>query len=107
MLEAVDYEIIYPKKETESVQFKVLTGEYTGTIFRYGSVKIEEKNDGPHLQFSFYVLKSDVMKPSKLEKDENFKRYAGDFLVNYMTESIEDETYEDRDKSDKTPDLLG
>jgi len=91
MIEGIDYCFIYPKNDKESVNIKLLEGEYKDTIFKYGKVKFEEKNDEMHLLFAYDVLESTIDKPRKLEKNEDFKNYIGNLLVELMSANIETE----------------
>ena len=96
MIEGIDYCFIYPKDDQQSVHIRLLDGPYKDTVFKYGKVKFEEKNDQIYLLFAYDVLESLVDKPKKLEKDESFKNYLGDLLVEIMSANvdmeIEDET---------------
>jgi hypothetical protein len=91
MIEGLDYCYIYPKEDKELVHVKILDGEYKDTVFKYGRVGFEEKNDQVHLQFNFNVLESTVMDPKVLEKTNDFKNYIGDLLVEIMSSNIEQE----------------
>ena len=91
MIEGIDYCYIYPKDDTTSVHIKFLQGPYKDTIYKYGKVKFEEKNDQVYLLFAYDVLESTVDKPKVLEKDENFKNYIGDLLVEIMSGNIDQE----------------
>jgi len=106
MIEGIDYCFIYPKNDKETVQVKLLEGDYKDTIFKYGKVKFEEKNDEMHLLFAYDVLESTVDKPRKLEKNEDFKNYIGNLLVELMSANIETEIVDETRTSDtETPNL--
>jgi len=106
MIEGIDYCFIYPKDDKETVQVKLLDGDYKNTIFKYGKVKFEEKNDEMHLLFAYDVLESTVDKPKKLEKNEDFKNYIGNLLVELMSANMETEIVDETGTSDtETPDL--
>jgi len=106
MIEGIDYCFIYPKDDKETVQVKLLDGDYKDTIFKYGKVKFEEKNDEMHLLFAYDVLESTVDKPKKLEKNEDFKNYIGNLLVELMSANMETEIVDETRTSDTdTPDL--
>ena len=100
MTEGIDYCFIYPKDDKQSVHIKFLEGPYTGTIFKYGKVKFKEENDQVYLLFAYDVLESTVDKPRKLEKDEKFKNYIGDLLVEIMGSNIEQEIIDEAGTSD-------
>jgi hypothetical protein len=91
MDEGVDYCFIYPKDDKTTVNIKLLQGPYKDTIFKYGKVKFKEESDQVYLLFAYDVLESNVGKPSKLEKDDDFKNYIGDLLVELMSSNIEQE----------------
>jgi hypothetical protein len=95
MIEGLDYCYIYPKEDAASVHIKFLEGPYKDTIYKYGKVKFEEKDEQIHLHFAYDVIQSTVMKPKKLEKDVDFKNYIGDLLVEIMSSNIEQEIYDE------------
>jgi len=90
MVEGVDYCFIYPKEDEETVHIKLLDGPYKDTTYKYGRVGFEEKNDQVYLQFKFDVIESSIKK-NKLEKDNDFRNYIGDLLVEIMSSNIEQE----------------
>jgi hypothetical protein len=91
MIEGVDYCFIYPKNDGTAVHIKFLEGPYKDTIFKYGKVKFKEENEQVYLLFAYDVIESPVDKPKKLEKDDKFKNYIGDLLVEIMGSNIEQE----------------
>ena len=100
MIEGLDYCFIYPKEDGQSVHIKFLEGPYKGTIFKYGKVKFQEKDEQVYLLFAYDVLESPVKKPSKLEKDGDFKNYIGDLLVELMSENMEQDIIDETGTSD-------
>jgi hypothetical protein len=100
MIEGVDFCYIYPKGDESSVHIKFLEGPYKNTVFKYGKVKFEEKNDLMYLLFGYDVIESTVDKPKKLEKDDKFKNYIGDLLVEIMSSNIEQEVIDETGTSD-------
>jgi hypothetical protein len=100
MIEGIDYCFIYPKDDKSSVHIKFLQGPYKDTMFKYGRVKIKEEVDGLHLLFAYDVLESTVSKPKKLEKDNDFKNYIGDLLVEIMSSNIEQEIIDETGTND-------
>ena len=91
MIEGIDYCFIYPKEDSTSVNIRLLEGPYKNTVFKYGKVKFEERDDQMYLLFGYDVLESSVDKPKKLEKDDQFKNYIGDMLVEIMSSNMEQE----------------
>jgi hypothetical protein len=100
MVEGLDYCYIYPKDDAQSVHIRLLEGPYKGTIYKYGKVKFEEINEQMHLLFGYDVLESPVLKPAKLEKDDTFKNYIGDLLVEIMSSNIEQEVFDETGTDD-------
>lgn len=95
MIEGLDYCFIYPKDEASAVHIKFLEGPYKDTIFKYGKVKFKEENDQVYLLFAYDVIESTVNKPAKLEKDESFKNYIGDLLVEIMSSNVDQEVIDE------------
>jgi hypothetical protein len=100
MIEGIDYCYIYPKNDKTSVHIKFLEGAYKDTIFKYGKVKFKEENEQVYLLFAYDVLESPIKKPAKLEKDDTFKNYIGDLLVEIMTSNIEQEVIDEAGTDD-------
>jgi len=106
MIEGIDYCYIYPKNDKTSVHIKFLEGLYKDTIFKYGKVKFKEENEQVYLLFAYDVLESPIKKPAKLEKDDTFKNYIGDLLVEIMSSNIEQEVIDEAGTDDtKEPNL--
>jgi hypothetical protein len=100
MIEGIDYCFIFPEKEKDQAYIKILSGDYTGTVYKYGKVSFKEKDDVGHLQFNYTVLESPVMKPKKLNKDQAFKNFAGNFLVEFMSANIDEEIIDETGNND-------
>ena len=106
LTEGVDYCFIYPKDKGTEVHIKFLQGPYKDTVYRYGKVKFEEKEDNVYLLFAYYVLESPVDKPKKLEKDIDFRNYVGDLLVELMSGNLEQDIIDETGTDDiKEPNL--
>jgi hypothetical protein len=99
MTEGVDYCFIYPKDDAQAVNIKLLDGPYKDTIFKYGKVKFEEKDDQMHLLFAFDIIESKI-KAKKLEKDEDFRNYIGNMLVELMSNNMEQEIIDETGTND-------
>jgi hypothetical protein len=97
MIEGKDYCFIYPKDDQKSVHIRLLEGPYKDTIYKYGKVKFEEKDDLVYLQFGYDVIESNI---KKLEKDETFKNHIGDLLVEIMSANIEQEVIDETGTND-------
>lgn len=100
MTEGIDYCFIYPKEDNTSVHVRLLNGKYEDTVFKYGKVKFEEKDEQMYLLFVYDVIESVVEKPRILEKDTDFKNYIGDLLVEIMSSNIEQEVIDETGTDD-------
>lgn len=100
MIEGLDYCYIYPKNDGTAVHIKLLEGPYKGTIFKYGKVKFKEENEQMYLLFGYDVIESTVSKPRKLEKNETFKNYIGDLLVEIMSANMEQDIIDEAGTDD-------
>lgn len=106
MTEGIDYCFIYPKDDKSSVHIRFLEGPYKDTIFKYGKVKFKEENEQVYLLFAYDVLESSFDKPKKMEKNEKFKNYIGDLLVEIMSGNLEQDIIDETGTDDiKEPDL--
>lgn len=106
MIEGEDYCFIYPKDDGTAVHIKFLKGPYKDTCFKYGKVKFKEENENIYLLFAYDVLESPVAKPKKLEKDNDFKNYIGDLLVELMSGNLEQDIIDETGTDDiKEPGL--
>ena len=100
MIEGTDYCFIYPKNDDTTAHIRLLTGPYKDTVFKYGKVKFKEENEQVYLLFRYDVLESTVMKPSKMEKDQDVKNYLGDLLVEIMSANIEQDIIDETGTDD-------
>ena len=100
MIEGLDYNFIFPEDDVKNIHIQLLNGPYKDTVFKYGKVKFEEKNDLMYLLFGYDVLESPVDKPKKLEKDDNFKNYIGDLLVEIMGNNVEQDIVDETGTND-------
>jgi hypothetical protein len=100
LIEGIDYCFIYPKDNKETVHLKFITGPYKDTVFKYGKVKFKEEDEQVYLLFAYDVLESPVAKPKKLEKDNDFKNYIGDLLVQLMSGNLEQDIIDETGTDD-------
>ena len=100
MIENIDYKFVFPANDDKTVHIALLQGPYKDTIFKYGQVKFDEKDGEGYLLFNYDVIESTVMKPKKLEKDEDFKNYIGNLLVEIMSGNLEQEFIDENGTTD-------
>ena len=94
LTEGIDYIYLFPENDKQSVHINLLDGKYKGTTFKYGNVKFEEKDDQGYLLFDYNVIESTGMKPKKLEKDEDFKNFIGNMLIEFISNRLQEEMNE-------------
>lgn len=100
MLEGVDYNFMTPANDPESVYIRLMEGKYKDTVFKFGKVKVEEKDDEAYLHFGYDVIESPVMKPRKLEKNEEFKNHIGNLLVSIIAGNLEQDIIDENGTTD-------
>lgn len=88
LVEGYDYKFVIPEDDGIAVNVELLTGEYSGIVYRYGKVSFEENEESGegYLVFEYDVIDSEI--PS-LESNVNFKNYIGDVLASIITKNIE------------------
>lgn len=95
-----DFEFIVEEKDINSVHIKILTGEYTDTVYKYGKVNVDEKDGNAYLQYDFDVISSPI---KKVEKTLEFRNHIGDILLNIMMDKLDiEEGYYDENRTDDT-----
>lgn len=100
MIEGIDYIYMTPASDPQSVYIKLIEGQYKDTVFKFGKVKVEEKDDQAYLHFAYDVIESPVMKPKKLEKNEDFKNYIGNLLIEIIAGNLEQEIIDENGTTD-------
>lgn len=100
MIEGIDYIYLTPASDPQSVYIKLIEGQYKDTVFKFGKVKVEEKDDEAYLHFAYDVIESSNMKPKKLEKNEDFKNYIGNMLVEIIAGNLEQEIIDENGTTD-------
>ena len=91
------------KEKDDVATIEILTGDFEGTQFTFGTVKVDEdeKNEIATLSFDYTVHNND-----KLEKNEQFELVLEKIMNNILIESLEqaEREYERRKKDTETPD---
>ena len=91
-----DYRQISYMKESDHDSFKILTGEYSGTIVTYGKVCVTQptlEDPDAEVIFSYeYVVNESNLDASTLDSNE-FKTYLGDMLQVVILEALEDNNF--------------
>lgn len=100
MIEGIDYIYLTPANDPESVYIKLIEGEFKDTVFKFGKVKVEEKDDQAYLTFGYDVIESPVMKPRKLEKNEQFKNHIGGLLIEIISGNLDQDIIDENGTTD-------
>ena len=90
-----DYEQITYHEETNHDSFKIVTGQYTGTIVTYGEIAITEPLDGTTeatLKFQYQIDES-PLDAEELKLDAEFNNYVGDMLTHIIESAIEENNF--------------
>lgn len=89
MKEGVDY-VLVEKPSSEFYSMKLLTGNWTGVIYTYGTVSIQEdkENDVARLEFQFKIDECpEGIDSESLMTNESFMNYIGDILASILEQN--------------------
>lgn len=79
------------KKDSEFYSLKIVHGPYTGVIYTYGAVTVQEdiENDVARLSFKYRIEDAPApLSKDELESNSEFNDYIGDIL----SQILEDQT---------------
>jgi hypothetical protein len=71
----------------DSTWIEITSGPYSGVIYSYGKVKLDQESVIPQLRFSFMVMNSGEFELETLEKDQDFVKIMGDILTEIIIEN--------------------
>ena len=89
MKERVDY-VMVEKPSSEFYSIKLLTGNWKGVIYTYGTVSIKEdkENDVAILEFQFKIDECpEGIESDSLMTNEPFMNYIGDILSSILEQN--------------------
>ena len=87
--ENVDYKFdIDPSEDSSFVNIQLLSGKFSGVVYKYGkvSLKEDEENDEAHLIFGFDIV--DQIDHFNLEENLEFKNHIGEILTAIMVKQM-------------------
>lgn len=87
------------ENEKDTVPLEITFGPYSGTIFRYTVVQLQEEFEnatGARLKFQYDILDAGKHTETKLRSDERFSSHIGILLNALLLESL-DHTLENLD----------
>lgn len=90
------------ENEKDTVPLEITFGPYSGTIFRYTVVQLQEEPEnftGARLKFQYEILDAGKHTETKLRSDERFSSHIGILLNTLLLESL-DHTLENLDTED-------
>lgn len=101
-----DYDRVSFRENSEYDSFKILVGEFAGTIVTFGKLVINEpanpENDAT-LSFEYEIEETPLVK-EELQASEAFTNYIGDMLINAIQTALDDGNFRIGDKKDGTSD---
>lgn len=75
IVEGIHFEYITPDIPSEYVDIIITKGEYSGVIYRYGNIYLDENS---YLNFQFKVIENNGFE--NLDNNESFIGYIGEIL---------------------------
>jgi len=88
LIEDKDYKIIPDKGDEQAWNVRLLSGEFTETVLKYGVVRFNGKGADKYMSFNFdivYTPDTDLTKENK-----ELQEFAGLLLEKIMAKGIED-----------------
>ena len=80
-----EYKFYNHDKDFTSIE--ITSGPYSGVIYSYGKVKLDQESVIPQLKFSFMVMNSGNFELEALEKDQDFVKIMDDILTEIIIEN--------------------
>lgn len=85
MIENVHYKFVENYLHPEHFSILLSSGDYTGVVYRYGHVSIDECDGYAKLNFKYHIENvPDHLHIENLKNDSNFKNTLGDVLTNIL-----------------------
>lgn len=106
--ENVDYTFNIPQEQGKEVNIELLTGKYSGVLFNFGRVSVDEdkENDQAFLNFEYNIVDSNGIE--YLENNIEFKDHIGNILTSIVMNKVGEfgeNDYEDGTDYIETSDL--
>lgn len=83
--ESKDYELIPLEDDTESWGVRILTGEFSETVIKYGNVGFEGEGDDMVMKFNFDII-STPDEDLEVETNIELQELARDILITIFEE---------------------
>lgn len=92
----IDYDFGSGENQTGTADIILKSGPYSGVVFRYGKIHVEEiEGDNAVLRFDYDVASF----PEGFKNDTTFQKYIGDFLVYIIASNTEVENKENDEEN--------
>jgi hypothetical protein len=85
LVENVDFEFV-EKDDVEFYSVRILNGEYTGVIYKYGPVRLVEEADNLRVTFKYNIefVPDGLDEWRDLESSHRFNHFMGELLRNLL-----------------------
>lgn len=87
--EDIDYKFLFSEEEdfSEFAKIQLLTGEFSGVVYHYGKVSVQEdkENDQAFLNFEYDVVSDNGL---SLSESHDFKEHIGNILVGIISKQM-------------------
>lgn len=89
-----DYERISFRPDSNHDSFKIVTGEWSGTVITYGEVLVTEPldNEEPILKFQ-YQIEETPLDFTVLENNPDFNNHLGEILKNIIETALQENNF--------------
>lgn len=93
-----DYERVSVRENSDHDSFKILTGQFAGTIVTFGRLSMEEINNNTtdqlegRLSFEYEIEKT-PLELTELQESPAFENYLGDMLMHIIEDAFENGNY--------------
>ena len=86
--ENVDYNFLIPENIGEEVNIQLTSGKFSGVIYNFGKVSIDEdkENDQAFLNFEYNIIDSNGLE--SLENNLEFKNHIGSVLTSIVLSKV-------------------
>ena len=98
-----DYERVSYRPDSNHDSFKIVTGEWSGTVITYGEVLVTEPLSGeePILKFQ-YQIEETPLDPTVLENNVDFNNHLGEILKNIIETALQENNFAIGEQPDGT-----
>ena len=81
--ESKEYELVPLENDTESWGVRILEGEFSETVIKFGNVQFEGPEDDPVMKFNFDIIQTPD-EDLEVETNTNLQEFAREILINLL-----------------------